>query len=145
MLYALHHDDNAEKPGEIHQANKVFVEDVAGYERLLGDLGHKSYVKANAAGLLPPDYWYVTGGELTERPVMRARAQAGRIKAGSDAVILDVPRGASVDIFAAGALIHSVAALDGDELQFIIPVRCRYRAIIRLWPFQDRSIDIEAV
>ncbi len=142
MLYAIHDVDT----GRITQANKVFVGDdeLNVYEDLLGELG-QTYVKANVAGLLPPELWYVTANELRERPVMQATAQAATIRAGTDAVITNIPNGASVDISAAGSVIYSIAALDGDELQFSMPVPCKYRAVIRLWPYQDCAIDIEAV
>jgi hypothetical protein len=141
MLYAIHDDS-----GRITQANKVFVgeDELRAYERMLGDLG-QTYVKANLSGLLPPELWYVTAGELRERPTMQAAADAATIRAGTDAVITGIPKGASVDISAAGAVIYSIAALDGDELQFSMPVPCRYRAVIRLWPYQDCAIDVEAV
>src|SRR5258708_888995 len=103
MLYAIHTPET----GEIHQANKVYVEDLKSYEGLLSDLGH-TYVKANSPGLLPPEHWYVSSGELTGRPVMRAMAFAPVIKAGTNALILDIPKGASVAISAAGAVIHSI-------------------------------------
>ena len=144
MLYAIHHGDDHATPGAIWQANKVYVEDLKPYEKQLGELGH-TFVKKNAPGLLPPDYWYVKSGEITERPPMHAVAQASTIKAGADAVIVGIPRGASIDIAAAGETIHSIAALDGDELQFTIPVPCRYRVVIRLWPYRDCNIEIEAV
>ena len=142
MLYAIHDVDT----GRITQANKVFVGDdeLKAYEDLLGELG-QTFVKANLAGLLPPELWYVAANELRERPVMQATAQAATIRAGTDAVITNIPNGAGVDISAAGAVIYSIAALDGDELQFSMPVPCKYRAVIRLWPYQDRAIDIEAV
>src|SRR5258708_1590205 len=140
MLDAIHTPET----GEIHQANKVYVEDLKSYESLLSDLGH-TYVKANSPGLLPPEYWYVSGGSLTERPAMRAAAFAPIIRAGTNALILDIPKGAAVAISAAGAVIHSIPKLDGDELEFSIPVPCKYRAVITLWPFKDCMIDIEAV
>ena len=138
MLYAIHDVDT----GRITQANKVFVGDdeLKVYEDLLGELG-QTYVKANVAGLLPPELWYVAANELHERPVM----QAATIRAGTDAVITNIPNGASVDISAAGSVIYSIVALDGDELEFPMPVPCKYRAVIRLWPYQDCAIDVEAV
>jgi hypothetical protein len=30
-------------------------------------------------------------------------------------------------------------------LQFPMPVPCKYRIEIRLWPYQDCAIDVEAV
>jgi hypothetical protein len=143
LLYAVYRADGA-RPGEIQQANKVFAEDLKPYENLLGDLGH-SFAKANVAGLLPPEQWYVLRGDLALRPLMQAAAQARMIKVGTTAVITGIPKGASVDLQAAGATVYSIAALDGDELEFPIPVPCTYRATIKLWPFQDCNIDIEAV
>jgi hypothetical protein len=142
MLYAIYDPD-----GRINQANKVYVDDLSSYETLLGDLGHR-YVKANAPGLLPPELYYVTSNEITARPVMGAQAAAATIRAGTDAVITGIPKGASVDVFVTGFYqrpIWSMAALDGDELQFPMPSPSKYRAVIRYWPYQDCAIEIEAV
>jgi hypothetical protein len=150
-LFAIHDDS-----GRISQANKVFVgpDELKNYERLLRDLGH-DYAKVRHPGLLPPEYWYVrkTGGprkEVAQRPVMRAVAQASTIMAGTDAVILNVPPGAGIDVLAIGAGIAPAsmwfeAALDGDEFEFSAPVPMIYRSVIRLWPFRDCIIDIEAL
>jgi hypothetical protein len=143
MLYAIH-----DEKGQITQANKVFVcdDELKAYETLMGDLGHK-YVSDQRAGLLPPEHWFVDvkAGQITERPVMQAVAQATMIRAGDHALITGIPKGAAVDILAAGSTIYSLAAIDGDELEFPIPVPCKYRATIRLWPFKDCTIEIEAV
>lgn len=144
MLYAIHHDDDHATPGAIHQANKVYVDDLKPYETMLGDLGHK-HVKANLPGLLPPELWYVNKSEITSRPVMQSVAKANTIKAGKSALITGIPKGAAVDISSGGTTIYSLPALDGDELQFTIPVPCKYRVVLRLWPYQDCSIDVEAV
>jgi hypothetical protein len=142
MLYAIHDRDS----GEIYQANKVYVSDdeLKKYESEVTNLGH-AFVKVNAPGLLPPDDWYVSGGELRERPMMRTKAFASVIKAGTSALLLKIPRGAAVTISAAGAEIHSIAKLDGDELEFPIPVPCKYRAVVRMWPYRDAVLEIEAV
>jgi hypothetical protein len=150
-LFAIH-----DESGRISQANKVFVgpDELKKYQALLGDLGH-AYAKVRHPGLLPPEYWYVQKKQgarrktLTQRPVMRAVAQASTIKAGADAVILNVPPGASIDVLAIGAgiaptAVWSLAALDGDEFEFSAPVPMIYRTIIRLWPYRDCIIDIEA-
>jgi hypothetical protein len=143
MLYALHHEN-----GQIHQANKLYGgdDDHKKYDILLGDLGH-TYVKANAPGLLPPEHWMVDvkAQEICERPVMQTAAFAPVIKAGTNALLLNIPKGAAVAISAAGSVIHSIPKLDGDELEFPIPVPCKYRAMVTLWPFKDCAIDIEAV
>jgi hypothetical protein len=141
-LYMIHDGD-----GRITQANKVFIpeKDLKAYETLLGELD-QTYVKVKRAKrLVSPDHWYVAAGKPLRRPPMRASAQAVTIKAGTDAVITGIPKGAAIDIQAAGTTIYSVAALDGDELDFTIPVVCTYRVVIRLWPYQDCAIDIEAV
>jgi hypothetical protein len=136
--------------GRITQANKVFIadKDLKAYETLLGDLG-QTYVKMKRAKrLVSPDHWYVASGKPRLRPVMPAVAQAATIKAGTDAVITGVPEGASIDVFVTGYYqtpVWSTAALDGDELAFPMPSPCKYRAMIRLWPYQDCAIDIEAV
>jgi hypothetical protein len=143
MLFAIHDKDT----GQITQANKVFVEDFKSYGKLLGDLGH-CFVKENRAALLPPEYWYVNikTRRINKRPRMRAAAQARFVKAGTPAVITNIQKGASIDILAAGETIWSLAAPDGDELQFTMPdYPCTYRVIIRLWPYRDCVIDIEGV
>jgi hypothetical protein len=141
-LFMIHDGD-----GRITQANKVFVsdKDLKAYETLLGDLA-QTYVKVKRAKrLVSPDHWYVGSGKPLRRPVMPAVAQAVTIKAGTDAVITGIPKGAAIDIQAAGSTIYTLASLDGDELEFNIPVVCTYRVTIRLWPYQDCAIDIEAV
>jgi hypothetical protein len=141
-LYLIYDGD-----GRIHQANKYFVADkeLKALDRLLGDLD-QTYVKVNRAKRLPsPDHWWVSSGRHKRRPLMKAAALATTIKAGTDAVITSIPNGAAIDIQAAGSTIYSLAALDGDELEFSIPVVCTYRVVIRLWPYQDCAIDIEAV
>ena len=143
MLYALHDGD-----GRIHQANKLYDADTERYDNLLNDLGH-AYVKANAPALLPPEHWMVDvkAKEICERPVMRATAFAPIIKAGTNALLLNIPKGADVTILAVGgAVIRSILKLDGDELEFpVVSVPCKYTAVISLWPFKDCMIDIEAV
>ena len=32
-----------------------------------------------------------------------------------------------------------------DEIEFPMPVPSKYRVVIRLWPYQDCAIDVEAV
>lgn len=138
MLYALYNED-----GSIHQANKVYDEP-GSYDDLLNERGDK-FVKVNAPGLLPPENWYVSGGALTERPTMPTTAFASVIKAGTSALLLNVPKGAAVTIVAAGAEIHSIPKLDGDELEFSIPVPCKYTARVKMWPYRDCVLEIEAV
>jgi hypothetical protein len=152
-LFAIH-----DETGRISQANKVFVspEELKKYEALLRDLGH-DYAKVRHPGLLPPEYWYVPKKKegamrktITPRPVMQAVAPASTIKAGTDAVILNIPPGSSIDVLAIGAgiaptTIWSLAVLDGDEFEFATSVPMIYRTVIRLWPFRDCTIDIEAL
>jgi hypothetical protein len=146
MTLFLIHDGE----GRINQANKVFVPDkeLKAYKTMLGDLG-QTYVTVKRAQRLPsPDHWWVSSGRHKRRPVMKAAALAATIKAGTDAVIVGVPEGASIDVFATGYYqtpVWSTAALNGDELAFPMPSPCRYRALIRRWPYQDCAIDIEAV
>ena len=68
----------------------------------------------------------MTSNELRERPVMQAAAQAAMIKAGTDAVITNIPKGASVDISAAGTVIYSIAGSTATNCSF----RCLYPANI---------------
>jgi hypothetical protein len=142
MLYAIYNHD-----GSIQQCNKLYSAENGKYEKQLNDMGHKWLSVENAPGLLPPERWYVDvkSEDLCERPLMQAVAFASVIKAGGDALITGIPKGASVTVMAAGETIYSVPALDGDELQFSIPLPCKYRTVIRKWPFQDCNIDIEAV
>ena len=81
---------------------------------------------------------------------MRAFAQASTIKAGTDAVILNIPPGSSIDVLAIGGgiaptTIWSLAVLDADEFEFATSVPMIYRAVIRLWPYRDCVMDIEAL
>jgi len=151
-LFAIH-----DESGRINQANKVFVspEELKKYEALLRDLGH-DYAKVRHPGLLPPEYWYVQKKQgalrktITPRPVMQAVAQASTIKAGTDAVILNIPPGSSIDILAIGGGIAptafwSLAVLDGDEFEYATSVPMIHRFVIRLWPYRDCVIDIEAL
>lgn len=144
MLYALYNEED----GKIHQANKVY--DEAGrYDDLLNELGHK-FVAVNSPGLLPPEHWYVdvTAKELCERPVMQSTAYANTIKAGTNAILLNLPIGADITIMALGyqTPVHVFPKLDGDELEFpLADVPCIYQAIIRKFPFKDCTITIEAV
>lgn len=141
MLFALYRPES----GEIYQVNKLY-DDPVKYAEQLNGLGH-SFVQENLPGLLPSERWFVDAKtvELCERPAMQATAYAPVIKAGDNALVTNIPKGASVDILAAGETIHSLAALDGDELQFPIPVACKYRIAIRKWPYQTCNIEIEAV
>jgi hypothetical protein len=151
-LFAIH-----DESGRISQANKVYVspEELKKYEALLRDLNH-DFAKVKHPGLLQPEYWYVQKKQgarrktVMQRPVMRAVAQTKTIKAGTDGVILNVPPGASIDVLAIGAgiapkAIWSTPALDGDEFEFSAPVPMIYRSVIRLWPYSDCVIDIEAL
>ena len=90
----------------------------------------------------------------TSRPTSSSRvrrwsacAQASTIKAGADAVITGIPKGASLDVYATGyqVPVFSQGSLDADEIEFPMPAPCRYRVLIRRWPYQDCAIDIEAV
>jgi len=147
MLYAIHNPET----GEITQANKVFVspEDLKPYEAMLIEFGQRFVKKADAPGLLPPERWYVDvkAGEFVARPAMDACAEASTIKAGADAVITGIPKGASLDVYATGyqVPVFSQGSLDADEIEFPMPAPCRYRVLIRRWPYQDCAIDIEAV
>ena len=148
-LFAIH-----DESGRINQANKVFVsaEELKKYEALLRDLGH-DYAKVRHPGLLPPEYWYVQKKPgaprktLTVRPRMTAAALAPVIKAGTDAVITGIPTGASMDVFAIGYMQQPLysEAVASDEVEFLMPVPSKYRVVIRLWPYQDCAIDVEAV
>ena len=151
-LFAIH-----DESGRISQANKVYVspEELKTYEALLRDLNH-DFAKVKHPGLLPPEYWWVRKEKgarrktLAQRPMMRAVAQASTIKAGADGVILNIPPGASIDVLAIGAgiaptAVWSLAAVDGDEFEFAAPVPMIYRSVIRLWPYRDCVIDIEAL
>ena len=149
-LFAIH-----DESGRINQANKVFVsaEELKKYDALLRDLGH-DFAKVRHPGLLPPENWYVLKKQgarrktVTPRPVMQAVAQASIIKAGTDAVITGVPKGASIDIFAIDYLqtsLYSEAAFAGGDVEFLMPAPAKYRVMIRLWPYRDCTIDVEAV
>lgn len=142
-MFALYNPD-----GSIYQANMSYDEP-GKYDRLLNDLGH-TYIKTNSPGLLPPEHWYVDvrAQELCERPDMQVTAYANTIKAGTNAVLLNLPMGADITIMALGyqTPVHVFPKLDGDELEFpLADVPCIYQAIIRKFPFKDCTITIEAV
>ena len=146
MLYALYLPD-----GKIHQVNKLYVgkDELAAYEERLHDQGQKFHKEPSAPGLLPPEKWMVNTSAigLVKRPRMRASALAKTIKAGTNAVILNIPKGGVVvDIMTSNVTVGSFTLqASDDEIEFPIPVPCIYRAIIRKWPYQDCTIDIEAV
>jgi hypothetical protein len=146
MLYAIYDADT----GRISQANKLFVgpDALKDYEQLLANLGHQ-FVGEQRSALLPPEYWFVNAGKITERPAMEARALETTVKAGGSAVVVSIPQGASIDVLGIGAgiaptAVWSHARLDGDEFEFPAPVPMTYRVVIKLWPFQDSVIDIAA-
>lgn len=142
-LYAIYNPD-----GSISQANKVYDPDGLGYDKQLLDRGLSFIKDKTAEHLCSHDHWMVdtSVGALKERPVMPVTVQATTIKAGAAAVLLNIPKGAAVSIIAAGSLIHTVAALPGDELEFNTEaVPCSYSVVLRLWPFKDCTINIEAV
>lgn len=148
MFYAIHdqHGDLTGNQGQIVQAIKIFVggDEQAAYEQRLRDDGH-AFEKEQRAGLLPPERFFVNSG-ITERPRMNCLAHAPIVKPGAAAVITGIPKGAAVDVLCADMNVWSIAALDGDELQFTMPdYPCTYRAVIRKWPYQDCSIDIQGV
>lgn len=141
MLYVIH-----DEKGKITQANKVWLDpNEVDYDQLLRDRG-LNFLKDGRAGHLPShDHHMVSAGELIERPAMSCHAIATMIKAGTAAVILEIPKGAAIDISAANASIHSIVQLDGTELEFNTEqVPCIYTITIRLWPFKDSIISIEA-
>lgn len=142
MLYVIH-----DESGKITQANKVWLDPhEVDYDQLLHDR-RLQFLKDGRANHLPShEHHMVSAGELIERPVMPCHPAANMIKAGTAAVILEIPKGAAIDISAANASIHSIAKLDGDELEFNTEqVPCIYTITIRLWPFKDSIITIEAV
>ncbi|WP_454629510.1 hypothetical protein [Bradyrhizobium cenepequi] len=145
MLYLLYLPD-----GRIHQANKLYVaeDELPAYEGRLHDQGQAFLKVATSPGLIPPECFYVDTGamELCERPVMQAVAETSTVPAGGNAVILNIPRGATIDLMTSNVTVHSVTLQgEDDELEFSIPVPCIYRAMIRKWPYRDCQIDIEAV
>lgn len=140
-LFAIYDKDS----GNITQANKVYNPE--GYDKLLDDRG-LTYIKdTQAEHLCSFDHWMVdvSAQTLRERQTMTAIAAAPTIKAGTNALITGIPKGASVSIMGAGAVIYSIPSLDGDELEFPMPVPCKYQAVLTLWPWKDCVIDIEAV
>lgn len=145
MLYLLYLPD-----GQIHQANKLYVADdeLPAYEVRLREQGQAFLKEPTSPGLIPPERFYVdtTALERKERPVMQAAAESKTVKAGGSAVLLGLPKGATVELMTSNITVHSVTLQDhDDELEFSIPVPCVYRAVIRKWPYQDCQIDIEAV
>lgn len=140
-LFAIYNPD-----GSITQANKVYNPD--GYDKLLLDRGLSFVADAKAEHLCSHDHWMVDVSDksLVERPMMSAVADSTTVKAGSTAVVSGIPKGAALDIFAAGSVIHSVSSMPGTDLDFITdPAPCLWTIIIRLWPYKDCTINIEAV
>jgi hypothetical protein len=147
MLYVLHHEDDHERPGEIHQANKLYVDDLKEYDDLLAEMGHK-HIKMNAPGLVPPEKFYVDlkTQTLTNRPIMPIDVSKARIKAGAkddSAVLKNCPAGAKFEIITGGVSVF-LGLLDGTELELYIPVPCIYRVTLDFWPYQKFTVEIEA-
>lgn len=141
-LYAIYNED-----GSISQANKVYDPDGLGYDKLLHDRGLTFVKDTQANHLASHDHFMVDvkAGALKERPLMPI-VYVGTVKAGSTAVVSNIPKGAALDICAAGTVIHSVPSMPGTDLDFITePVPCTWTVLIRLWPYKDCVINIEAV
>lgn len=139
-LFAVYNPD-----GSISQANKVYNPE--GYDRLLSDRGLAFVADAKAEHLGSHDHWMVDTNAkvLVERPLMPIVYQS-TVKAGSTAVVSNIPKGAALDIHAAGSVIHSVPSMPGRDLDFITdPAPCLWTVIIRLWPYKDCVLKIEAV
>jgi hypothetical protein len=137
-LFAVH-----DATGQLTQANKVY--DPEGYDKLLDDAG-LSYVAVDTNTLPTFKDWYVSGKELTERPDLPIQVNKTVVKAGSDdsALITAIPTDASVQVIAAGSVLHSFTKLDADQLEISIPVPCSYTVIINLWPYKTWQTTIEA-
>jgi hypothetical protein len=137
-LFAVH-----DATGQLTQANKVY--DPEGYDKLLDDAG-LSYLAIDTNTLPSFKDWYVRGKQLTERPEMPIQVNKTFVKAGSDdsALITAIPTAASVQVMAAGSILHSFAKLDADQIEISIPVPCSYTVIVNLWPYKTWQTTIEA-
>ena len=137
-LFAVH-----DETGALTQANKVYAPE--GYGKLLDDAG-LSYVAVETSTLPSFKDCYVRNKELTERPDMPIQINKTIVKAGSNdsALITAIPTEASVQVMAAGSVLHSFAKLDADQLEISIPVPCAYTVTINLWPYKTWQTTIEA-
>jgi hypothetical protein len=137
VFYAVYEPD-----GRIIQGIKVY--DQPNYAELLTEHGYK-FVSRNSPGILSPDLFFVSGGELTERPPMPIKVSKTRVKAGGrdSAVLTGIPDGARFDVSTSNVSVHS-GPLDGTELELFIPVPCIYRVRLDRWPFQTFTVEIEA-
>lgn len=142
-LYAIYNPD-----GSISQANKVYDPDGLNYDKLLNDRSLKFVKDSQAEHLCSHYHWMVdvTAQQIKERPVISAFPYAKTVKAGTSAIVCGIPKGAAVSVQAAGSVVYSVPSIAGDELELITePVPCTYTFVIRLWPFKDCAVNIEAV
>lgn len=142
-LYAIYNPD-----GSISQANKVYDPDGLGYDKLLQDRGLTFIKDTQAEHLCSHDHFMVdvTAQAIKERPVLSAFPYAKTVKAGTSAIVCGIPKGSAVSVMAAGAVLWSVDPMPNDELEVITqPVPLSYTFIIRLWPYKDCIVTVEAV
>lgn len=149
-LYAIYNKD-----GSISQANKVYDQGnligakgkPATYDDLLNERGLKFVKHPTLSHMASHDHFMVdvSAGQIKERPLMPI-VYSSPIKAGSTAVISNIPKGSAVSISAVGMLLHSVPSMPGTDIDFITePVPCTYTVMVRKWPYKDCVIKIEAV
>lgn len=153
MLYAIH-----DETGRIQQANKVWMTaDLVNsqgqkctYDDLLNERELKYVTDKLANHHASHDHFFVD--VLAKEPVLRERevmgcvASATTIKAGTSALITNIPNEASVDIMAAGSMVEYMDKVDADELEYITQnVPLTYTFVFRLFPYKDCTLQIEAV
>lgn len=144
-LYAIYNPD-----GSIHQANKVYDSKGLKYDDQLNDVGYK-FVKAESAGLLPPDEWFVdvAAKELCARPTMHTvEVNKTTILCGDkdSCLITGIPKNASARVaMRDGTEVYPSFVLDAEQLEISIPVPCVYRVYLDLWPYKTFTVEIEAI
>lgn len=138
MLYTVHED------GKITQSNKLYSFNEKDYDSRLRDIGYE-FIKEQVDTLADPETEYIFRGSRSERPKMPIRLNRKRIKAGGRdaALLLGIPRKATVRVFAIGEMLHELT--DINELELTIPVPCTYVVTAMLFPYRDYSVTIEAV
>lgn len=143
-----------DESGTILQANKIFgtdqMVDAAGkpttYDALLNERGLRFVREDKRHTPASHEHWMVdtSVGRVKERPQMGI-VYTPMVKAGVTTVISNIPKGARVEVCGAGAVLYSEACMPDTSLDFITePVPFTYTVVIRLWPYKDCVIQIEA-
>ncbi|MGY3605659.1 MULTISPECIES: hypothetical protein [unclassified Bradyrhizobium] len=144
MLYVLYKPD-----GSIYQANKLF--DPTGYDDLLREQGHETFVKYDAHYPVNPELFYVdvANEDLLARPDMEISVSKPTIKAdGNDSVVFtNIPKDVTcaVHIWLQGERIGVYAEKLGEatEFEFAQTSPAIYHISFDKWPYRRFEVAIE--